>query len=454
MAFGALYFIAMFVALGLGLYFIIEEAELDLIPTISKFFIFYLGINLVLRHFFQKMPVLSIKPLLHENIKKSVITHYVLIKTALSFINIKHLFFLIPFVIIVWINADLNHLKLILFCVSLMLWIYIINYLNILIENRTKLLIGIVAALATIAGLYYFNIFDLTVYTQYLFSSVYHYPVFFLLPVTLTIILYSSAYKIYRSHLHLDAGLQSKKEDVKATNLSFLDRFGQLSLFLKNDVRLILRNKRPKSTLFVSLAFIFYGFILDPKGEFSQIFIGIFVTGGFMFTFGQFVPSWDSQYYPLLMTQNIRYRDYLQSKWWLVVISIGIASIFASIYLYYGWVAYFALLASAIYNIGINSYIVLLAGAYTRTPIDLESGKNVFGDKKAFNTKTFLLAFPKIALPFAIYALGRFHSHEAGIISVMVFGLIGLAFKNLAFSWVEKIYKEEKHITIQAYKQK
>ena len=37
--------------------------------------------------------------------------------------------------------------------------------------------------------------------------------------------------------------------------------------------------------------------------------------------FGQFVPSWDSAYYKLLMSQNITYKDYLASKWWLVVIA-------------------------------------------------------------------------------------------------------------------------------------
>jgi hypothetical protein len=33
-----------------------------------------------------------------------------------------------------------------------------------------------------------------------------------------------------------------------------------------------------------------------------------FVSGGFLITFGQFVPSWDSSYYQLMMTQNIPQR--------------------------------------------------------------------------------------------------------------------------------------------------
>ena len=76
--------------------------------------------------------------------------------------------------------------------------------------------------------------------------------------------------------------------------------------------------------LFTTL-FLFYGLIFFRENphqpQVMQIFAGIFVSGGFLFTFGQFVPSWDSQYYPLMMTQNISYKNYLTSKWWLIVIA-------------------------------------------------------------------------------------------------------------------------------------
>ena len=57
------------------------------------------------------------------------------------------------------------------------------------------------------------------------------------------------------------------------------------------------------------------------------MFAGVFVSGGFLITFGQFVPSWDSSYYGLMMTQNISYRDYLNSKWWLMIIGTAITAV-------------------------------------------------------------------------------------------------------------------------------
>jgi multisubunit Na+/H+ antiporter MnhC subunit len=207
--------------------------------------------------------------------------------------------------------------------------------------------------------------------------------------------------------------------------------------------------------------FLFYGLLFFSNGieaynnPVMHIFAGIFVSGGFLITFGQFVPSWDSAYYPLMMTQNIPYKGYLNSKWWLMVIGTFISTIIASFYLYFGWQVYLTIVVGAIYNIGINSHLVLLGGAYTKTPIDLSSGKGAFGDKKAFNVKTMLISLPQLGLPVLLYWLGSYWANATvGLALVALAGVIGFALRNPVFSLIEKIYKTEKYATIDAYKQK
>ncbi len=209
-----------------------------------------------------------------------------------------------------------------------------------------------------------------------------------------------------------------------------------------------------------SFVFIFYGFLFFTgaievyDGPIWRIFAGIFISGGFLFSFGQFVPSWDSSYYPLMMSQNIKYKEYLDSKWYLIVIATIISTIIASFYLFFGLDAYLAILVGAMYNIGVNSYVVLLGGAYTRTPIDLTSAKKAFGDKQSFNLKTMMLTLPKLLLPLLIYGLGHYLiSPTAGYIFVALAGVIGFAFKGFVFKKIEQIYKKEKYKTLLAYKQ-
>ena len=209
----------------------------------------------------------------------------------------------------------------------------------------------------------------------------------------------------------------------------------------------------------MSLVFLLYGLIFfkanSHQPEVMRIFAGIAVSGGFLFTFGQFVPSWDSAYYQLMMTQNVSYKGYLNSKWWLIVIATFVSTILASFYLYYGWQVYLTIIVGAIYNIGVNSHLVLLGGAYTKTPIDLESSKGAFGDKKAFNVSTMLISLPKLVLPILLYWAGSsLMNANLGLLFVTIAGILGFAFRDKVFSIIEKIYKTEKYKTIDAYKQK
>jgi multisubunit Na+/H+ antiporter MnhC subunit len=259
----------------------------------------------------------------------------------------------------------------------------------------------------------------------------------------------------------MNAGLAGKKSMAKTEDYAWLNRFGNLGTFLKNDIKLIRRNKRSKTAVIMSFFFIFYGLLFFTggieayDGPVWKIFAGIFISGGFLFSFGQFVPSWDSSYYPLMMSQNIRYREYLTSKWYLIIMATAASTILASFYIYFGWDAYLAVIVGAIYNIGVNSYLVLWGGAYIKTPIDLTSNKKAFGDKQAFNSKTLLLTLPKLILPLGVYALGHYLiSPTAGYIFVGMAGVIGFGFRNKVFAMIESIYKKEKYKTLAAYKQK
>jgi hypothetical protein len=98
--------------------------------------------------------------------------------------------------------------------------------------------------------------------------------------------------------------------------------------------------------------------------------------------------------------------------------------------------------------------LVLYAGAYTKTPIDLSSSKGAFGDKKAFNLQTTLISLPKIVLPVLLYALGKYlEGPNTGLALVAATGILGFAFRDVVFTKIEKVYKQEKYKTIQAYKQ-
>ena len=76
MILGALYFMSMFLLLGFRSYHILEKAGQNPFDTINSFALYYLLVDLVIRFFFQKMPTLSIRPFLNQNIREEVLENH------------------------------------------------------------------------------------------------------------------------------------------------------------------------------------------------------------------------------------------------------------------------------------------------------------------------------------------------------------------------------------------
>ena len=159
-------------------------------------------------------------------------------------------------------------------------------------------------------------------------------------PILLLVALYLYNFKLLKQKLYLDSSLKTKTQEVNASDLSWTRRFGDVAPFMMLDLRLLWRNKRPKSSIFILVIGLLYGLFFYPNPIYKDMvflygFIGIFVTGIFLINFGQFIPAWDSGYYKMLMSQNIKYKDYLKSKYVLMALSVVILFVLSIPYVYF-----------------------------------------------------------------------------------------------------------------------
>ena len=294
--------------------------------------LYYMVVDLIVRLLLQKIPIINIRPLLVLPLKRKAIVNFALGKTAISFFNILHAFFFVPFSVVLLIKGY-DPLNVIFWHLGIMALIYCNNFLNVLLNNKDNLFVLFLVLVAGLFALQYYDIFDVTLVTGPFYHAFYTTMYMFIIPVAALIGLYILTFRYFLQRLYLDTGLKGKQETAETVDYTWLNRYGTLGTFLKNDLKLIKRNKRARNTLFASIMFLFYGLLFFTNAidiynnPFMQVFGGIFVTGGFMFTFGQFVPSWDSAYYPLMMSQNIQYREYISSKWWLVTIGTIVSTL-------------------------------------------------------------------------------------------------------------------------------
>ena len=368
------------------------------------------------------------------------------------------LFFYIPFSIVL-VKEGYNSNGILGWFFAIFFIIQVVNFLNFLINKSNIAFWAIALLTAGLVAAQKFQLFDVTVYSQQLFDAIVANPLLAVIPLIIAGILYYINYLQLRTKVYLDDAVATKTKEANSVDLSWANRLGDVAPFIKNDIRLIWRNKRTKTVFLMSFLFLFYGLIFFDNPIYREkmpaflLFAALFVTGGFTINYGQFIPAWDSSHYKLLMSQNIRYRKFLESKWFLMVAMTTILYLLSMPYLYYGIDIFLMITAGAIFNIGFNSLFLLYAGSFNRKRIDLN--KSGFSNMQGTSATQFLIIIPLMILPILLYwGFNTLIGQNAGLIAVATTGVICLLFKNYFMDLIEKKYLKDKYATIHAFEQK
>ena len=456
MGFFALYFILSFLTIGIGGYFILKKIfpESDPLQIVNSYLLFAILGDLIFRYFIQKLPIMNIKPMLTLQIKKSTLVHYVLGKSSFSFFNILGLFFYIPFALVL-IKEGYNVAGVLGWLLTMILIIQSANFLNFII-NKNNIAFAILSLiLISLIGLQKFDIVDVVGFGGPIFDAIYANPIYSLFGVVVLISLYQLNYKQLNSQVYLDAAVSVKVEEANTSDLTWANKLGDVAPFIKNDIRLIWRNKRTKTVFLMSFLFLFYGLFFFTQETYREMpamlmFAALFVTGGFTLNYGQFIPAWDSAHYKMLMSQSFKYRKFLESKWVLMVAMTTILYFLSFPYLYFGTDIFLMITAGAVFNIGFNSLFLLYSGSFNRKKIDLT--KSGFGNTQGTSATQFLIIVPLMLLPMLLFwVFNKFVGHNTGFIVVATIGIISLLLKNYALNFIEKKYIKDKYAMINAF---
>ena len=131
-------------------------------------------------------------------------------------------------------------------------------------------MVFIVGLFVILIGLQKFKIVDVVSFGGQIFDAIYVNPIFSLISVVLLLVLYWLNYKQLRNQVYLDEAVAAKVEEANTSDLSWADKLGDVAPFIKNDIRLIWRNKRTKTVFLMSFLFLFYGLILGGSRCFKR----------------------------------------------------------------------------------------------------------------------------------------------------------------------------------------
>lgn len=425
----------------------------------SLLLFYYFPADLLLRFFIQPVPVIAIVPYLHLPVKRSRLFHFLLLKSGLSLFNFTPLLIIVPFTLrtVVPLAGGSGALA---WLAAVWLLIFSNNYLAFLLKKlylKNIWLMPVLLLVTTSLVLADFKThqFIAGAFADTLTATATH-PFLLFVPILILMIMYQGSRIFLNKQRYLELFPRKERLIFAGNGGGPLHSPGIPGRLVMLELKLILRNNRPRSFLMLSLMFLLYGLLIYPPhartpGEGMFLFAGLLITGIFSMQYGQLIMCWESRSFDKIVTSGLRMHDYFRGKFWLFFTANAISFLLTLPYAFYGYRIALINLACFLYNSGINAFIILFLGTYNTRRIDL--GKGVLFNYEGTTFVHFLLFFPLLGLPFLVYWLFTLSGNpEAGMLAVGFAGAAGLTFSGGFIRLITKQFNSRKYKILNGFR--
>lgn len=460
MGFFFLYMLALLLLFGIMTPYLLEELfDVAVVKAFNGLLLYTAGAGLLLRFLMQRLPLLDIKRYLHLPIKRGGLLHFVLFKTYSSFFNLFPIAFILPF-FFTTVFPEFSVLASFSWLIALLSIVLLNNllafYLKKEFARKPWFITSFGALLLGIFLLDYYGPLDLMSLSRQLFATFMSIPLLGLLPLGIVGTGHALVHRWMSQFLVMDGALGQKVEKVKEASDFGLKRLGSVGRMAALELDMIRRNKKPRTFALVAFFFLLYGLIFYPNPVYEDsysmmIFVGVLTTGIFMTNFGQLHFAWDSGHFDKILTTRVRLRDYIISKYVLMVASAVIMFLLSLPYGYFGGVVIFVNFSAMLFNIGFGSMVLLFLAMYNRKGMNL-SKSNMFNYEGVQMSQFLLIPFI-LGLPFLLYfGFATFGYPMMGIGAIGIFGFLSLFCHPFLFPVLERMLKERKHLIAEGFR--
>lgn len=411
------------------------------IEIFNSMILYGLALGFFVRFFLQKVPVLSVQPYLHLPVSKSRLVNYVLGKSLFSVFNFIPVLTITPFIIF-QMAPVYSGFQILGYILAIIFSVYSINFLSLIFKrNLTGNSVVVVAMLLLLIGLAlgeYYGIISIAKASTALYTGVLTNPAWLLIPLVVLAGSFLLNFRDLFVHLYPEDNLKLKKSSKRnVSDFRYLKSFGEIGNLISLEIKLLLRNKRPRSTVVFMPIFLLYGMIFYPNPEFYGqngwlIFVGVFMTGGVTLIYGQYLLSWESSYFDGILTHIDDFYTYFKAKYNLMLVGVLASFILTTPYAYFDTRILLINAMAALFNMGVGSLFVMFMATNNKKRLDLSKGAAF--NYQGVSATQFLISFPVMLMPLIIYlpfwALGNVFGrqlYDYGIFSIGVIGLLAIA---------------------------
>jgi len=253
--------------------------DTDPVTQFTSFILYYVAVDFILRLMMQEVPALTIKPYLIFPVRKSKLIHYLLSKSLWSFFPFIPLLVVIPFGIKI-LPDYYPAAYIVLWIIGLFIFFNFWSYVALFLKRKIYINPGIVAVLILcfllIILLEKEGLISVSQLSTFLFSTPLKYPVYNLFAVILFSAAYFINFRYLKNHAYTEEIIPKQNIRKSQTNYEYLRKMGAFGELVALELRLIFRNRRIRSTVYLSvwmvaLAWPFYKYYypnLDKQSKF------------------------------------------------------------------------------------------------------------------------------------------------------------------------------------------
>ncbi len=424
--------------------------ENDAVSQFTGYLFFYFSFDLILRFLLQPLTVLSINHYLTLPIKKSRLIHYIILKSSTNFFNVVAFLFFTTFSLknIFAVESIQFGLAWIISVFSLVATNNFLNYLLKKYFNKKPLLILLlVLVLVLIIYLNFKGTLAITTYFSTALLYIANHPIWVILPILIAVLSYFVVFKTLQHHAYIE----DKRSDVASngSSFSFFDQYGEIGRLISMELKMIFRNKRPKSLIYISCFFLLYGFMFYRPGGLPdniamQFLPGFLLSSVFALNYGQFLFSWESSFFDFILTNRISAFNYIRSKHLFLTITCIASFIITLPYAFFNIEIAFVNTAFLLYNIGVSVIFLMYFSTFNSSYIDL--GKSQFMNYQGVSGTHFLLIIPIMGIPGLIYfAFYLFNITSYYFYAIALIGILGIIFNNYILELITKKFCNRKY---------
>lgn len=462
---GFLFLILSSYLLMLGL--LIDKILAELYPgsnpveVFNGFILFYLLADLFLRFYLQQVGVFHVGSYLHLPIMKRKIVHYVVLRTLPSIFNLLPFLVIVPFALIA-IGTQYSYLDAFIYLLAILFLVlnnnFLVTYLKRQLSSKPRIVAAVGVIILTLIVLNYVDVISISSFSARLFGYLLIYPLAVFIPMTMALASYWIHYAFLKKRLYPEEMAVRRKQKPDAiSDIRYLRGLGMTGEIISLEMKLMWRNKRPKTVIYMFPLFVLYGLFFYPQDIYMNnatgllIFVGVFVSGGMMLSYLNYAFGWESNYFDALLTSRIDMERYIRVKFINAILISTICFVVTIPYLFFGWKILLINFVTFLYNLGFLSFALLYMATFNKKRMDLSRGSAF--NYQGVGASNWLAMIPAFLFPPLVYwPFSAAGIPVAGFMIIGIIGLAGLAFNKQLLQLIRRQFEKRRYVMAEGFR--